>query len=72
MDEKERQELIQIGYTIQRCCGNCLHGLFSNMDIGTCDLRGEVHRFGYCEGDHVVNPAVAAELGSFRKFLEEK
>jgi hypothetical protein len=85
MDENKNQELIQIGYVIQSCCGTCLHGLFSNTDWGTCQIRTyehlkhteatrqlSVHQFGKCPDEYVVDPAKAAHLGAYRQFLEEK
>jgi hypothetical protein len=86
MDENKQQELIQIGYTIRHCCGTCRHGMFSNTDWGTCQVRTYEHlkhseatrqlsinRYGFCDEDtYDVGPYSAASLGAFRQFLEER
>lgn len=65
MDDNKLNKLREIGYTIRKCCGNCLH---NNLDTnwGTCGVQFyehkkheggaksskrnlSIHETGYCE-----------------------
>ena len=37
MDDNKRLKLVEIGYSVNKCCGVCHHGVFKvNNDFGDC------------------------------------
>lgn len=64
MDDNKLLKLREVGYTIRRTCGSCVHGSFPNNQWGSCSVNTydhlkhdnpdegremSVHQFGYCE-----------------------
>ena len=81
MDANKLKVLREIGYAIQKTCGNCLHATFPSNDWGTCgiwtyqhekhtgDVRElSINKDGVCP-HHEVDEASSVVLGAFREFL---
>ena len=81
MDANKLKVLREIGYKVQRTCGNCSHSRFPNDDWGTCgvwsyqhlkhstDVRDlSIHRDGVC-GHHEYDEAATVVLGAYREFV---
>jgi len=81
MDKNKLTELRDIGYTIPKTCGLCVHGTFPNDDWGTCAAHTYNHlkhsdtkrhlsivKSGACS-KFELDEAQAARLGAYREFL---
>lgn len=82
MDRNKLKVLQDIGYSIKKVCGNCLHGLFPQNDWGTCAVTTydhekhtgparqlSIHRTGHCS-KHVFDTSRGHQLGAFQPLIE--
>ena len=85
MDNNKLAKLREIGYTIRKCCGNCVHKRLMELSgWGTCkvhrykhrkhtrdDREVSIHMFGYCE-KHEWSEGAMFQLLHYREFSEDR
>ena len=83
MDKNKTAELLDIGYVVKRCCGNCDNAdLYPGRLWGTCRVHSYAHLkhvgperqlsincWGYCD-KYTPFDELTMQLGGFADFLE--
>ena len=69
MDDNKLHKLREIGYTIRKCCGTCLHATFKgNSSWGTCGIFTYDHKKHTGGGKSSTRALSISTYGSCKSF----